>query len=84
MKTTITESFECKYSYILNKLNKRCYDSVTQQDIADSFHVSRKKINSFINGKNIDIELLSQYANLCGMELKFELFELDLFNIQTD
>jgi hypothetical protein len=84
MKTTKTEILECKYRYILDELNRRCYDCVTQQDLADYFHVSRRKINEFINGKTIDFKLLNSYANICGMELKLELVELDLKNIKIN
>lgn len=84
MKTTKTETFECKYRYILDTLKLRCAENVTQQDLSEYFHVSRKKINEFINGKTIDFKLLNSYANICGMELRLELVELDLKNIKIN
>ncbi len=72
----ILEQEKIKFLHILTRINNRnssCGKLFTQSELAIHLKVSRKKMNSFINGEIFDFWLLCRYADLLGMGIKFNL-----------
>jgi len=72
----ILESEKSKFLAILTKINHSNNSGgkiFTQSELAEHLKVSRKKMNDFVNGTIFDFFLLCRYADLLGMEIKFQL-----------
>ncbi len=64
-----------KFLRILIELKEKHANTFTQQEIADYLHISLRKVNSFLNGKNYDFWLLIHYGALIGVRVDFYINE---------
>ena len=69
----ILDSEKERFIYILDILNKKCKGLFTQNELTTYLNVSRPTIAKLQNGKSFDFWLLSRYADLLGMEIKFKI-----------
>ncbi len=72
----ILEQEKIKFLHILTRINNRNNSGVklfTQSELAIHLKVSRKKMNSFINGEIFDFWLLCRYADLLGIQINFKI-----------
>lgn len=69
-----TENQTRRYLHILKELKEKDAKTFTQQELSEFLEVSVRKISDFQAGKVIDFFLLCDYAELLGLEIRYEIF----------
>jgi len=67
------------FEQIISQINSECEIKCTQQHYADTFNVSRRKMNDFLNCKNYDFELLLQYCAFHSFRIECRIFDITPF-----